>query len=487
MNNTRCQCPNAWLEFRSRTAKERTRQGLPKLSNAQHVQAYNDAKANGDFDTPAFLAQRVLPCKNDAIKLCTWMTARKRINTARPFANRAWRGNQWNVQSRVLRETAHQVRQQTANDTRASSALRKVRAEPFVHMFAGHHAHVNVNNVFEFVKASLGMTNLVRRIERYLGGGASGLVFEVVMQGHQQLRMAAKVQALANAAEEIAFKREFYVQKRIGEAPRKPFRTAKVDSSQNIPYMVVRVGNKSFGVMFMERIDGVLETLIQTRRDDMRAAFAPASTLTNPQKAKKAREYKSFLVDIATQLRGLVEAMRRYGFVHGDLHVGNIGYVVSGLRPKLVLIDFGRTIAFVDDIVPRGHAVLDDIDHFKEWGVDEFLVWRISLYYPDDMSAMYGGWTLNKALVHVGFPGSEYIRVYGDRVARQPAGSDKFTLASGVDVRNIDREITGPAVVVPIYDAIKATVLPANAAQPFVVPWTVAQQTQRLRSRLLIP
>lgn len=479
----RCQCPNAWTEYRSRTARTRKNQRLPKFTNAQHLQAYNESKANGEFDIPQNLAQRVRPCKNDAIKLCTWMVARTRLNPNRPFTNARWRQQQNQLFNRTATETTNEM----ANSSGSGRALQKLVQNPFVKLFGGYQGRLNRGNIFEAVRRSVGAGNIVTNITRYLGGGVAGIVFQANMVGPGGRVCAMKVQALPTEHSVREFKKEVYIQTRLGGIPNKRFRTAKICGVNTVPAYIQTITwhdgtPHKFGMVFMERIDGVLDTLIQKRLQAIRVAFAPESTLTLAQKATQKREYKNFLLDIATQLRYLVEAMDADGVMHGDLHIGNIGYILNNQRrPKLVLIDFGRTTAFVDDLLPANHDARDEIDHLLAWGVDKFLVWRNSLFYVDDTMHMYDNWSLNKALRQVGFPGSEYIRMYGNLIPNQPAGIDHFRLESGVDVRVIDTRVTGPFVITPQLEAHNAMRLPRNAPaiQEFTV--TLAHQQRRLQ------
>jgi len=83
--------------------------------------------------------------------------------------------------------------------------------------------------------------------------------------------------------------------------------------------ITIKEGKKNYAYCLMERVDGVVEQLI------------------TPHTTEKQ------LLSIATALFELIDKMCKYKLIHGDLHSGNIGYIVDTNKQRLhmKLIDFG--------------------------------------------------------------------------------------------------------------------------------------------------
>ena len=101
---------------------------------------------------------------------------------------------------------------------------------------------------------------------------------------------------------------------------------------------------------------------------------------------------------VAIKMKYVLEVLRKHGVAHGDLHVGNVGMTQDG---KLCLIDFDYTVTSLSEELSADHrSYLRDVDAAS--------VWRISLVH----GPVYA--SLNRALHHVGFPGSDtFHAVFG--------------------------------------------------------------------------
>lgn len=156
---------------------------------------------------------------------------------------------------------------------------------------------------------------------------------------------------------------------------------------------VVQHYQRNVGVVVMARVDGVVHDLI--------AGHADAADLD----------------DLAGQVRWAVHQLERSGFVHGDLHTQNIGYVrvsahrapsahqaasKAARRRPLPLppqdADGGCSIRLLD--FRMSFPCADDRER-----LDCFMMWRASLLEatPD--------W--NAALHRTGFPGSHLLQQWG--------------------------------------------------------------------------
>jgi hypothetical protein len=91
-------------------------------------------------------------------------------------------------------------------------------------------------------------------------------------------------------------------------------------------------GLVSYFLVLMDRVDGTLGSLI--------ASFC------QQQQHASDRVISDFGIDIVFQLHQLVDSLIRHGCTHGDMHVGNVGFVYDKSNAKtgvrLTLIDFGR-------------------------------------------------------------------------------------------------------------------------------------------------
>ncbi len=497
----RCQCPNAWLEFRSRNANERKRLGLPRISNAQHVAEYNQAKADGAFVVPAALQATNAPCKTNVAKLCVWMNKRtKGFENAPPFRATNYRSRKKRAADVEARTAYIQAVMRTRNviqqdNTGYINNLAKLLAAcktgAFRPLFGTHSARLNQGNVLRALRIALKLRRIILRFTKVLGAGSYGTVLEAVTADNR--KRAIKLAVLRTAEDVRLFEREYRVQHRLGAA-RNSFRSVRANETFRV---VVRCQQSrqqpqqqdavAFGMVEMDRIDGVLDTFLATERKRMNAKFGNAAVGAQ-ERAALLRNYKTVLMDVASQIRALVENMQAAGFVHGDLHFGNIGFVLvkrgnSELRPRLKIIDFGRS--FDDnrlDIPANNPGVRARAQRLLDWSVDSFLVWRGSLYHPDAMAHLYDDWTINKALHEAGFPETEFLKRFGGNVQGHPAGSGKLTLGAET-VQNLDQALTIP-LVDDIYRVIRAAEVQPGEALPmmFDLTMTEAEIENRLRA-----
>lgn len=168
-----------------------------------------------------------------------------------------------------------------------------------------------------------------------------------------QLQCAVKIQHVRNADKEAQFHMSVAMHKTFEE--KLPRRAPKLFASHMHSYR-----GTYWGITVMQRVDGVVERAIANTK-------SPA-----------------LLFYVAHELKQLVKEMHGAGLVHGDLHVGNVGFLIFGARLQVVLLDFGRSF----------------VDTTSKACFDEYWVWRASLYPMCHR--------LNKFLHNVDFPGSKY-------------------------------------------------------------------------------
>lgn len=70
----RCQCPNSWIEYLSKEARERQGKGLPRLSIKRHAANYRKMKRSGKFKTK----KPTKECRDiNTDTLCQWNSQRR--------------------------------------------------------------------------------------------------------------------------------------------------------------------------------------------------------------------------------------------------------------------------------------------------------------------------------------------------------------------------------------------------------------------------
>ena len=278
-----CRCPNPWIEFVSKTSKERRTQRATRLKMADYSRRYRQAKEDGVFVAPQELADAQRPCKSDTHKLCAWLVNRKQNVDVHASLLRA-------RTSRALRLIASKLRTLPPDEELGLP-----------------------------LQDSFGLRSRGVALYGLLGSGAYGQVF----LGMQTLvgarrRVAVKVVKLSTEPEHTRgdFTREVHTQKqfhlRAGvRAPRVYDAYVSVTTKRNV--------TSRHGIIIMEPIAGTVHSVLRSH--------------DTPQVV---------LQYVARQLKNLVEALGHAKLLHGDMHHDNIAFMWRSGRPLLTLIDFGR-------------------------------------------------------------------------------------------------------------------------------------------------
>ncbi len=382
-----CQCPNPWLEFLSKNARDKGKQSM-----AQHKQAYAATKAAGAFVPRAGL--RNGSCRSDPIKLCTWMAQRKAP---------ALRGVQGVLSSalerRMLRRLADLARfRPGGGELDAPRQLLLVR-EFLIQKINLPPRIINALSL----KDALGKLHRhtcmpsrpgppgtsVAELDSVLAKGAYGLVLRGRMtpttRDASGRPCVVKLVGIgrcssARSAHQLETSGEFYLEinmqrwvqdhmaaqlRRFG-AP--TIRDAWIVDDVYVKH-AMRVGCK-VGVVVMDPLDGTLHSVLHRHERALSQA---------PDGGQRTRA--TFLTQLAKHLKELVEGLERANVTHGDLHTGNVGLKQSarpGGLPTLCLLDFGRALPL-------------------KVSTDRYWVWRNSMDTHTPAA-------FNEALHRVGFP-----------------------------------------------------------------------------------
>lgn len=344
-----CQCPNPWIEFLSKNARENG-----PASIGVHAAAYRNAR-----DAGAFALNVNLPnngrCRSDPYKLCAWLIRRLRA-----------RGD---FHADVLEAARRRLRRILRTELRANpspqgSDTEMMRSFLRDHLLPGRRAsdidRMSMAHMVEEVSVSSRLADRGVTLGRYLGSGTFGAAFSGTRNGAV---CAIKVVVLRSAEERAEFNREVYVHDVAYQ--RLPNRVPR-----QLDVYTVAHGQMRLGIVIMQRVDGILMDIL-------------------PRGSVNA----SSMRQIARQIKALMLRCARVRFLHGDLHVGNLGYKMVNGTPQLYMIDFGRS-----------HVLRAGLNAEREvMDIDGFWMWRISLF--QEVPAAF-----NRALHVTGFPGNPYIQ-----------------------------------------------------------------------------
>lgn len=112
----RCQCPNSWLEYLSKTARERQEKSLPRLSLKQHASNYGVLRRSGTFKKLEKTSSWRECGDIDTEKLCGWNKERQHLvkGTAQ-FPPKQWRANFLNLRDKSIKNFPDEPRIKTAD------------------------------------------------------------------------------------------------------------------------------------------------------------------------------------------------------------------------------------------------------------------------------------------------------------------------------------------------------------------------------------
>lgn len=317
----RCQCPNAWIEFLSKSAADRRSKGLPKWTIAQHSAAFEALKSSGGLALKNGMNNG--RCKADPVKLCAWMVRRKMGHKD------LHRGPVHAQRARSQRLITASILQQVTNTSEGTDRVRT-----FLTDCLNKDPRVIRNEDGRALKRRLSKyLNLAKHdtvIGRLIGYGRYGMVFEGKFRDGPA---AVKIVCLSRSNAKM-FDQEVEMHRRMraalpGNVPQL-FAAFKVNHYRRLA-----------GVVVMGKIDRPMSNLIRQHATD-----------------------GPFIRALAKQVKDMVDKLHTHHLVHGDLHLENMGYVMVNGSPRLMLIDFGRSYPGRE----RGR-----------WTVDEYFVWRYSI------------------------------------------------------------------------------------------------------------
>ncbi len=334
----------------------------------------------------------------------------------------------------AFRETLADVQNGAREDRGADvSVLRTAlyRDSTFGRLVSPHEHEIAFHDsgcILEAVQAALQLPRDAMVIERFVGRGKSGRVFEVsTCEGRREVLKLVCLRARGNSIKkgheaaidcsvyEAYHIRNFRMEVFLQQKARGAFGSALVPEVRAGSAEVVRLldGRRTvwtYGLVAMQKVDGVggaLAALLDGRYREMRrtvAAFATTGGVAADRKKRLARlKYIRFVLHVAESLKELLESMAAANAVHGDFHPGNIACVMDGGdSPRLCLMDFERSV-----FDPEGKgALLGGGDHRQilELGLDACVMWRWSVANDNPVAT-----DLNAALHVVGFPASSML------------------------------------------------------------------------------
>lgn len=202
--------------------------------------------------------------------------------------------------------------------------------------------HPSTTYVEECIARTFHFTQIGIRITSVLGIGGEGVVFGGIWQNKryaQGLPVAIKIVRFDEDNTAAQWQRQVNSQMRVNSRP--GFRSPTILKCGVHTYL-----NWQFGIVIMEKIDITMDRVIRYSYQD-----------------------SVVMRTVCRMLISLLETMRADGFVHGDLHVSNIGFIKHECTMSLVLIDLERSVW-----LPK----LDCDDLLVN--ADTFFLWRSSLF-----------------------------------------------------------------------------------------------------------
>lgn len=300
-------------------------------------------------------------------------------------------GLKWAVRRRRLEELIHtkreilkliEVLRPKIRDslTEYSRAFRKLR-------FNGKKICIKYSTASDIADAigrTFSLTGRGVHIQSILGIGGQGVVYAGVWNhGTETTPVAIKITYFDDDDSYDLWSYEVDIQTRMNQQP--GFRTARVYDSYVYDYK-----QRQYGVVVMERIAITMDRAIRYL-------------------------YKDAVVvrTLCRMLHHCLHLMNDAGFVHGDFHVGNLGFVDHYTTLSLVMLDVERSV-----MLP---------DHSLHWmkEADTFFLWRSSLF-PGEAWIMF-----NRELRSSGLPLTKWLTstdVNHDFIAdMHPVNSEDYT------------------------------------------------------------
>lgn len=186
-----------------------------------------------------------------------------------------------------------------------------------------------IENTFHFTLIKLRVTSV-------LGIGGEGVVFGGVWR---DVPVAIKISRFESERDACLWQRQVDSQVAVNRQP--GFRAPNI-----LKHGVQEYCGKRFGIVVMEKIDITMDRVIRYLYED------PVVMRT-----------------VTRMLLNLLDMMRRNNFVHGDLHVSNVGYIRHDASLSLVLIDLERSVWL---------PCHEDNDYLRD--ADTYFLWRSSLF-----------------------------------------------------------------------------------------------------------
>ena len=190
-------------------------------------------------------------------------------------------------------------------------------------------------------------------VHALIGTGVAGKVWSATDRHGAWL--AVKEVPVSSPADEAAFTHEVHMQRQMGSVTGAWFAHTKQHGT--------------YGVLCMPPVDTTLRKLVHTFQGDALV-----------------------LVMLARHLKALVQRLQRKGLVHGDLHLDNVGVVLTAGRRRVRLVTIDAAQAFHVADCPLARQDVRDADVF--W-VYRFVLLHCPCFLP--------------ALRAVGFPGTRHV------------------------------------------------------------------------------
>ena len=322
----KCACPNPWVEFLAKNAHK------GKTTMAQHSAAYKVMKDSGAFSPKAGLNNG--GCKSDPVKLCAWKLRRKagHKDLQAPVARLIKRRN-----DRLIRRAIKDFKfSRSPSDVK--ECLQFLFGTSGLDVDIVDETHTTEAEKLEFYADEfdeLGKRGI--KLKKVLGRGERGCVVEGTCKGKVvAIKFAYGRDEPHHRPTEIEVHNHKLMYKALPDRVPKLLTAFKVKGKKSPGgYEWVEDGDEPyFDVLVMEKIDYELDNLYRKHQNDVK-----------------------FVRHIVRQLKELVGILQKMKIVHGDLHLGNMGYKLVRGVPKLFLVDFST----VCPMAPNDSYRYDDI------------------------------------------------------------------------------------------------------------------------------
>lgn len=373
----KCACPNPWVEFLAKNAHK------GKTTMAQHSAAYKALKDSGAFEPRAGLNNG--PCKSDPVKLCAWKLRRK-----------AGHKDLQTPAARLIKRRNDRLILGAIKDFKFSRSPSDVnKGLEFLFGTSGldtdivDEKHTTEAEKLEFYADEFELDKRGIKLKQVLGRGERGCVVEGTYKGKAvAIKFAYGRDQPHHKPTEIEVHNHKLMYKALSDRVPKLLTAFKLKGKRapNEWEWIEEGEEPYFDVLVMEKIDYELDNLYLEKRNDAK-----------------------FVRHIVKQLKEVVGILQNKRIVHGDLHLGNMGYKLVHGVPKLFLVDFSSVCPMAPEDSYKYHDIANIWRVVSDAGYASIKKMMEALDFPkapagfvdSDVTSLY--WTPNRRVAHIPF------------------------------------------------------------------------------------